>query len=220
MREESEKKVNSIVAAKQELRARMKKVLAANSGRLESGTAIWKKALCHAPMCSDPPRRKDLRDNPLPRLWMGYAEMPDEVVVLEYLFREFTPPVAVVLPYLENNEIHPLRIEGPGELVAVEPFGIREPRPELRLRAERQIDLKTLELIIVPGLAFDHRGMRLGRGKGYYDRFLSQIPKSIPLIALAFECQLVDFVPSEEHDRQVDFVVPEERIVCCHHASR
>ena len=65
-----------------------------------------------------------------------------------------------------------------------------------------------LDLVVVPGLAFDKRNNRLGRGQGYYDRFLKTLPRGVPTIGLAFDFQIVDTIPQrKEHDVAVDCVL-------------
>ena len=81
-------------------------------------------------------------------------------------------------------------------------FGILEPPA-----AARPVDLTSIDLFLVPGLAFDRRGGRLGRGGGFYDRSLSH---SSPLFGLALSLQWVDFVPMAEHDRKMRGVLTEE----------
>lgn len=74
------------------------------------------------------------------------------------------------------------------------PFGLMEPKPSAALLGPEKI-----ELIIIPGVAFDEKGNRLGHGKGYYDRFLSKTPNKFKL-GLAYDFQLVPEIPTEEHD--------------------
>jgi 5-formyltetrahydrofolate cyclo-ligase len=81
------------------------------------------------------------------------------------------------------------------------PYGVHEPVEEKCIRPP------DLDLIIVPGLAFDKSGNRLGRGKGYYDRFLSKLPSEIPSIGLAFDFQILSSVPTTEHDVSVTRVI-------------
>ncbi len=83
------------------------------------------------------------------------------------------------------------------------PFGILEPDPGVLPAA----DPAAIDCVIVPGLAFDREGYRLGRGKGYYDKFLSRLGRKAARIAPAFECQRVDRVPREPHDEKVDRVL-------------
>ena len=70
-------------------------------------------------------------------------------------------------------------------------------------------------MVVAPGLAFDRKGNRLGRGGAYYDRFLSSAQLKATVCSLAFSEQIVDVVPVEEHDQRVDFIVTEEGIIKC-----
>jgi 5-formyltetrahydrofolate cyclo-ligase len=70
-----------------------------------------------------------------------------------------------------------------------------------------------LDLVVVPGVAFDPQGNRLGWGAGYYDRLLAQVRADAPIVALAFECQIVPAIPPESHDVPVDVIVTEQRII-------
>jgi len=81
------------------------------------------------------------------------------------------------------------------------PYGVSEPV------VSRYIALKDLDLVVTPGLAFDKNGNRLGRGKGYYDRFLKQIPKDTPSIGLAFRMQILPKVPTAPYDVSVTKVL-------------
>ena len=90
-------------------------------------------------------------------------------------------------------------------------WGIREPTPEtLRPFPPEQIDL-----VVIPGVAFDRRGGRLGYGGGYYDRFFLLLRPAALLVAVAFELQLVDRVPIDPWDRRVDLLLTENRSVYC-----
>ena len=81
------------------------------------------------------------------------------------------------------------------------PYGVSEPA------VNRFIDLKDLDLVITPGVAFDKKGNRLGSGKGYYDRFLSKIPKDTPSIGLAYSLQILPAVPTNSSDISVTKVL-------------
>jgi 5-formyltetrahydrofolate cyclo-ligase len=93
-----------------------------------------------------------------------------------------------------------------GELTAGK-FGILEPKPG----AVRLAALDRIDAALVPGLAFDETGNRLGRGRGHFDRLLRQT--SGAKIALAFDFQVLDEVPAEAHDAHMDFIVTETRVV-------
>jgi 5-formyltetrahydrofolate cyclo-ligase len=81
-------------------------------------------------------------------------------------------------------------------------FGLRAPDPE----ETELLGADKLDLVVVPGLAFTRQGDRLGRGAGYYDRFLTALPPRVATIALAFACQMREQLPVEPHDRRVGAV--------------
>jgi 5-formyltetrahydrofolate cyclo-ligase len=81
------------------------------------------------------------------------------------------------------------------------PYGVYEPA------IRRFVNLEDLDLVIVPGLAFDKKGNRLGRGKGYYDRFLKELSPKTPTIGLAFNFQILPSVPTTPNDTAVDKVI-------------
>ena len=87
--------------------------------------------------------------------------------------------------------------------------GLWEPDPS---RAE-PVGVGQLDLVIVPGLAFDRRGWRIGFGAGLYDRFLSSV--AAPRVALAFSLQLQESLPVEPHDEPVDWIVTEGETIAC-----
>ena len=74
------------------------------------------------------------------------------------------------------------------------------------------IDPKKIDCVIVPGVAFDVHGKRLGMGGGYYDRFL-KLTENAKKISLAFDFQLVENVPTESHDMPVDIIITEKQII-------
>src|SRR5262245_55218940 len=91
-------------------------------------------------------------------------------------------------------------------------YKILEPRPELRSVPEKRVTAAELDLVVVPGVAFDRRGARMGHGFGYYDKLLKNARADAPLVALAFECQLFDEIPIEDHDVFMDLVITEKAV--------
>ncbi len=81
------------------------------------------------------------------------------------------------------------------------PYGVLEPV------AKARVEPKDLDLIIVPGLAFDKKCNRLGRGKGCYDRFLSKLSDKTPSIGLAFDFQILPLIPTTAHDVSVKKII-------------
>ncbi len=86
-------------------------------------------------------------------------------------------------------------------------FGIREPKRDLRQPAAK----KDIDLVVVPAVAFDRRGYRVGYGGGYYDRFLADL--DVLKIGLAFSCQLIPEAPVDKYDRAVDGIVTENEYI-------
>ncbi len=92
------------------------------------------------------------------------------------------------------------------------PMGTLQPRPD----QIRPINMSEIDLMLVPGVAFDRYGHRLGRGLGYFDRLLGQsFKKPVPIIALAYELQLIEHVPVTDHDKMVDKIITEDRVIDC-----
>jgi 5-formyltetrahydrofolate cyclo-ligase len=76
----------------------------------------------------------------------------------------------------------------------------------------KQVNLDSIDLIIVPGVGFDEKGNRIGHGKGYYDNLLRN-SKQATSIGLSFECQIVEKIPTGEYDIPVDIIVTEKRVI-------
>ncbi len=138
--------------------------------------------------------------------WAGYQALPDEPDLgpaYERLGRE--RGVKWFFPVVAADGLRFFHVGG-GDKAAwlAGPWGLREPDPA---RAE-EIELGALDGVLVPGVAFDRRGARLGRGKGYYDRAL-QTYKGIK-VGIAFDRQLsADDLPVEPHDVRMDWIVTE-----------
>ena len=89
-------------------------------------------------------------------------------------------------------------------------FGLRQPAPHALEIPTDEVD-ETIDAALILGIAYDVQGSRLGYGAGYFDRFLAN--KTFPTIALAYEQQLIDRVPTEAHDISMSIVVTEERLI-------
>jgi len=88
-------------------------------------------------------------------------------------------------------------------------YGILEPKNDfLRVRSYNEV-----ELVIVPGIVFDEKGNRIGYGGGYYDRLLKRIDAK--KIALAYDFQVMERIPNEEHDVRMDMIITEKRVIKC-----
>lgn len=140
------------------------------------------------------------------RLVAGYAPLPDEVDDRELLLAAAELRKRTALPRIEGRGLlfHQWR---PGDPLVPGRFGIEEPEA-----SAPSVEGREVELIIVPGVGFDRGGHRLGFGRGYYDRFLSQIPIS-GRVGVAFDIQLVDRLPKEAHDVQLGWIVTPSEIL-------
>ncbi len=130
-----------------------------------------------------------------------YAALPDECdpsTAAEVLFEAGT---RVLLPRMAGDELHLARTQR-GEVLQTGRFGVREPTGP-------RVDVTEVDVVVVPGVAFDREGGRLGHGGGFYDRLLATLRPDAVMIGFAFASQLVDRVPREAHDLPVHLVVTE-----------
>jgi 5-formyltetrahydrofolate cyclo-ligase len=116
----------------------------------------------------------------------------------------------VFYPKLGNAQGRLVAIKSAEDLVPGK-YGILEPQGSCGLTEENCSGL----VIFVPAVLVDKRGNRLGRGGGWYDRTLTLLGRKVTCIALAYECQLIEEVPTEKWDRPVDLIITEERVLQC-----
>lgn len=129
-----------------------------------------------------------------------YCALGDEPESLPALQRWSQSGRRVVVPRVEGDEMQFYDWSPATQCAGA--FGIDEPTAEARWCAPSEIDL-----MVVPGVAFTRDGMRLGRGKGYYDRYLSQPDFRAKTIGIGYRHQLLDVLPVEAHDAPLDVVV-------------
>jgi 5-formyltetrahydrofolate cyclo-ligase len=121
-----------------------------------------------------------------------YASCKGEVDTLEMIRKTRSAQKMIGLPkVIDNVNFTPFRVDDITDL-RVGSYGILEPQAEDSKKWRQD----TIDLVIVPGIAFDRRNNRLGRGKGYYDRFLKSLPRDVPTIGLAFDFQIVNCLPA------------------------
>jgi 5-formyltetrahydrofolate cyclo-ligase len=142
---------------------------------------------------------------------MLYLDVRSEVRTRWFVPTAWDEGKQVVVPYCEDGEIELFRLDAFDEL-SQGTMGVLEPKPELRGRSDGKIDPSQLDMIVVPGLAFDRQGGRLGYGKGYYDRLLHQIRADATKAAICFECQLFPEIPLLPHDIYMDLIVTEKAV--------
>lgn len=140
-----------------------------------------------------------------------YVGTASEVQTLPVIQSAWSLGKRTAVPCCLGDELELFWIEDLGEL-SPRTLGILEPKAEIRAMPQRRAPVTSLDLIIVPGVAFDRSGGRLGHGKGYYDRLLQAIPVGTASIALAFACQVFPEVPMLDRDVFVDVVVTESAL--------
>lgn len=130
-----------------------------------------------------------------------YWSMTDEVQTHAFVAKWYKEKL-LLLPCVNGDDLLLRQYTGPECLVAGEQFGIGEPTgPEYT-------DLDSVELIIVPGVAFDRQRNRMGRGRGFYDRLLKCTPNALK-VGVAFGFQMLEEIPTEEFDVKMDIVISE-----------
>ena len=130
-----------------------------------------------------------------------YSALPDEVPTQTLIDELVAQGKTVLLPrVVSDTDMELRRYSGPADLQQGA-FGIMEPMGELFT------DYAAIDVAIIPGMAFDDEGHRLGRGKGYYDRFLAKLSPTTYKIGLCFSWQRVNHVPTDSHDIPMDEVI-------------
>lgn len=134
-----------------------------------------------------------------------FSAMPNEVQTSEFI-REWEQIKTIVLPVVVGNDLElrqydPLRL-APGYL------GILEPMPEAR-----RIEPSGVDLAVIPGVAFDEKGNRLGHGKGFYDRLLSRL--NCVKVGVAYDGQIFRGIETDVWDQKVDFVITPSNVYIC-----
>jgi 5-formyltetrahydrofolate cyclo-ligase len=142
---------------------------------------------------------------------MFYVDVRDEVRTRQALPQALETGKRIVVPYCVDGELELFWLESMDEL-ELGMYRILEPKNELRSVASKRLQPEDLDLIMVPGVAFDRTGGRTGHGKGYYDKLLEHARLDTPLVALAFECQMFEAIPMDEHDVYMDKIVTEDAV--------
>ena len=146
---------------------------------------------------------------------MYYIDLRSEVRTRHSLPEALNSGKNIVVPWCnDDGELELFHLESMDEL-ETGMYGILEPSQELRRLPQKQVELKELDLIMVPGVGFDATGARMGHGKGYYDKLLENARQDTPLVALAFECQIFDEIPVASHDVFMDKIITESRLIEC-----
>lgn len=145
---------------------------------------------------------------------LSFISFPKEVDTKELIKSALDCQKNIYAPRVGNKNMDFYKINNLEDLITSK-FGVSEPIPNpnnLFLLNEDRLKEKTI--MIIPGLAFDSMGNRLGYGKGYYDEYLSRdYAKNFIKIAVAYDFQIIDEVPTDEYDIPVDFIVTPSTII-------
>ena len=140
-----------------------------------------------------------------------YIASENEVRTEGILRRCFDYNKIVVLPTYDSNirKIKLYKIDNPETDLMMGLRQIPEPNPE-KCKA---VPFDCLDIALIPAMALDEKGGRVGPGDGYYDRLIPKLPATTRKVALAFEEQIVVQAPMESHDKHVDIIITEDRII-------
>ena len=140
---------------------------------------------------------------------MLYMPLPTELDLTAAAIRCYRQGKTVCVPRVDwkGRDMVPVEISSfDDEVMEIDDHGLRTPREG------RPLVPRTIDLVIVPGLAFDTAGNRLGRGGGFYDRFLRRLRRSATTVGFAFDAQIVDAVPADDRDFAMDTIVTDRRV--------
>ncbi len=145
------------------------------------------------------------------RIVLLYVNAPNEVPSMEIIQKTVEIGKIVVLPAfdVQKSGIKLMKIDNPKRDLIMGPRQILEPNPQRC----RKVPLECIDIAIIPGVALDEKGGRLGAGDGYYDRLIPKLPITTRKVALAIEDQIFQQVPMESHDKYVDIIVTNKRVI-------
>ena len=141
---------------------------------------------------------------------MGFLSLPDEIDVASTLDQWLKDGGCCAAPVVNWAQ---------GSMLAGRLEGLQPPHVRMGMRGIREpngdavVQVDALAAVLVPGLAFDPGGNRIGRGGGFYDRFLSKVPSSVLRIGVCLDEQVVEAIPVAPHDEYVDLIVTPAGVV-------
>lgn len=140
-----------------------------------------------------------------------FVSFGSEVITSEMIKEAIKIGKQVIVPFVDREKKELRVSELKDFFKELEPgyWGILEPKKEYR----RDASINDVDLMVMPGVAFDENGHRLGYGMAFYDTLLLSRKKDTPLVAIAFDMQVVDDVPCERHDILIDKIVTEKRVI-------
>ena len=145
------------------------------------------------------------------RIVLFYIDKPGEVRGRDIVDRSYHYSKIVVLPAFDpaTHTMRLLKVDNPRKDLKKGPRGILEPDP----KKCNTVPIECIDIAIIPGIAYDEKGGRIGSGEGYYDRLIPDLAVTTRKVALSLEDQIVPLVPMESHDRYVDIIISDKRVI-------
>jgi 5-formyltetrahydrofolate cyclo-ligase len=140
-----------------------------------------------------------------------YVDGPGEIQTGKIIKLSYDYGKIVVLPTFqpEKHTMVLRKVDKPTADLVPGPRGVNEPDT----KKCKKVPIKCIDIAIIPGIAFDEKGGRIGTGRGYYDRLMPRLPITTRKVALTMEDQLFPQIPMESHDRYVDIIITEKRVI-------
>jgi 5-formyltetrahydrofolate cyclo-ligase len=140
-----------------------------------------------------------------------YVSGDNEVQSRNIIKRAYAYNKIVVLPAFDAKtfDMKLMKVDDTSRELKSGPRGVPEPDEGLC----KIVPIDRIDIAVIPGVAFDEKGGRIGSGKGYYDRLIPKLAITTRKVALTFEEQIIPQVPMESHDKHVDIIITDERII-------
>jgi 5-formyltetrahydrofolate cyclo-ligase len=145
------------------------------------------------------------------KIVMLYVNAENEVATDNIIKRAYEFNKIVVLPTFDTakSTMKPMKVDNPDKDLTIGPRGILQPDAAKC----KPVPLDCIDIAIIPGVAMDEKGGRIGSRDGYYDRIIPDLPITTRKVGLVFEGQLTTQVPMESHDKHVDIIITEKRVI-------
>ncbi len=145
------------------------------------------------------------------RIVLLYVSDKNEVETQNILSQTYDYGKIIVLPVFDpvKGNARLLKVDDPQRDLIEGSKGLLEPNPQRC----REVPLECIDIAIIPSVAVDEKGGRLGAGDGFYDRLIPQLPVTTRKVSLALEDQIVSQVPAESHDKHVDIIITDKRTI-------
>jgi len=145
------------------------------------------------------------------RIALLYTPAPTEVDTSGIIRRSYMYHKIIVLPDYESTAqtMALMKVDDPEKDLITSPRGNLAPNP---VRCKK-VPKECIDIAVIPGLAMDEKGGRIGTGFGFYDRLIPELPITTRKVGLIFEDQIVSSVPMESHDKHVDIIITEDRVI-------